>query len=152
MLTWLLFPPPARTSSSSQVGPYFVRKPLFLALGGFSANWSATGEPGGHFDAEYCFRLWTATSTSTCGMYYAGVGNGVGGHKTRVGAQGRARRRNQRRAALAMRELWSLHNASVVARVASENGQLRAHAAPDDALALQVAQGRESRQSCLGRT
>jgi hypothetical protein len=67
------------------IGPYFVRTAAFHALGGFTSAWGAAGEPGGHFDGEMSLRCWLAAPEHwSVGLYYAGVGNGVGGHKTRI--------------------------------------------------------------------
>ena len=83
------------------------------------------------------------------GLYYGRVGNGVGGHKTRLGAQGRMRKRNQRRAARDLRERWSKHNGTVGARISAENGQLLRLEA-EKALELQK-ERREGQATCGGK-
>ena len=42
------------------IGPYLLRKSVFEELGGFDLRFSAPGEPGITFEAEYCYRAWTA--------------------------------------------------------------------------------------------
>ena len=135
------------------IGPFFVRARAFAELGGFTSAYSAAGEPGGHFDGEYCMRAWI-DGRHTCGLYYGRVGNGVGGHKTRIGSQAKMRRRNQRKAALDLRERWMQHNASIGAAISAANGQLlqfaRGPGGGGHKLALQKAR-RESQASCGGK-
>lgn len=40
------------------IGPYFVRRRVFDELGGFDLRFSAPGEPGITFEAEFCYRAW----------------------------------------------------------------------------------------------
>lgn len=40
------------------IGPYLLRKRLFDQLGGFDLAFSAPGEPGITFEAEFCYRAW----------------------------------------------------------------------------------------------
>ena len=40
------------------IGPYLLRKSVFEELGGFDLRFSAPGEPGITFEAEYCYRAW----------------------------------------------------------------------------------------------
>ena len=58
-----------------------------------------------------------------CGVYGT-VGNGVGGHKTRLGKQAKMRKRNQQRAFAHLWEQWREHNGTIGARLTNENGQL----------------------------
>ena len=139
-----------RSVPFTNIGPYFVRRESFGALGGFTTAYGGAGEPGGHFDAELCLRAWL-DGRYTCGLYYGRVGNGVGGHKTRVGAQARLRRRNQHTAIADLRAKWAVHNATIAQRLNAENGQLLAFARRGDgALRLQRAR-RESQESCGGK-
>jgi GT2 family glycosyltransferase len=130
------------------IGPYFVAQRAFRALGGFTSAYGARGEPGGHFDVDLCLRAWM-DGRFTVGLYYAAVGNGIGGHKTRKGAQGRARRRNQLKATIDMRRRWREQNGTIGAFLNAENGQLLA-ASAQLASRLQFAR-RESTESCGGK-
>jgi hypothetical protein len=40
------------------IGPYFLRRRVFDELGGFDLRFSAPGEPGITFEAEFCYRAW----------------------------------------------------------------------------------------------
>jgi glycosyl transferase family 2 len=40
------------------IGPYLVRRRIFDELGGFDLRFSAPGEPGITFEAEFCYRAW----------------------------------------------------------------------------------------------
>tara|TARA_R110000824_G_scaffold27426_10_gene93210 strand:- start:7473 stop:8555 length:1083 start_codon:yes stop_codon:yes gene_type:complete len=40
------------------IGPYFIRKDVFLKLGGWDHRCSAAGEPGILFESEICYRAW----------------------------------------------------------------------------------------------
>jgi glycosyltransferase involved in cell wall biosynthesis len=40
------------------IGPYLLRRDVFDELGGFDVRFSAPGEPGITFEAEYCYRAW----------------------------------------------------------------------------------------------
>jgi glycosyltransferase involved in cell wall biosynthesis len=40
------------------IGPYFIRRPHYEALGGWDYSFSAVGEPGIGFDNELCLRAW----------------------------------------------------------------------------------------------
>jgi len=40
------------------IGPYFIRRQAYLAMGGWDRNLSAPGEPGIGFDSELCLRAW----------------------------------------------------------------------------------------------
>ncbi len=40
------------------IGPYFLRRSAFLALGGFDTEYSLPGEPGICFESEICYRAW----------------------------------------------------------------------------------------------
>jgi hypothetical protein len=40
------------------IGPYFVRKHAYEALGGWDLTFSTPGEPGICFDSELCLRAW----------------------------------------------------------------------------------------------
>ena len=130
------------------IGPYFVRRSAFLATGGFTERYSAAGEPGGHFDVELCTRLWISGDHS-CGIYYGGVGNGVGGHKTRQGPQARLRKQNQQRAFAHLWSQWREHNGTIGAHLTRENGALQV-LKPRRARALQQAKP-ESAKSCGGK-
>lgn len=130
------------------IGPYFVRRRAFLSTGGFTERYSAAGEPGGHFDVELCTRLWIE-GRFTCGVYYGGVGNGVGGHKTRQGVQARLRKRNQERAFVHLWKQWKEHNGTIGAHLTRENGALQA-LRPRRARAMQQAKP-ESARSCGGK-
>ena len=139
---WGLLPSPEVTTSTNEVtlGKHRITGDGYL----HHAN------DGGHFDAELCLRAWL-DGRYTCGLYYGRVGNGVGGHKTRVGAQARLRRRNQHTAIADLRAKWAVHNATIAQRLNAENGQLLAFARRGDgALRLQRAR-RESQESCGGK-
>jgi hypothetical protein len=41
------------------IGPYFIRKLHYIALGGWDFSFSRVGEPGICFDNELCLRAWT---------------------------------------------------------------------------------------------
>lgn len=128
-------------------GPYFVRREPFLQAGGFTANWSAPGEPGGPFDAEMCLRFWLG-GWHTCGLYYGrGVFNGVGGHKTRQGVQARARRLAQARAITFLVDSWQAHNATVGARLSEEQGQLLRFPSAREAEEVQLLNHRRAKQA-----
>lgn len=106
------------------MGPILVRREVFVRIGGFDESYSRVGEPGIGFDMELGLRLWTLGSR--VGLYYAGVGNGVGGHKSRRDPR---RRRNDRLNTRRIMELWSAHNQSIRAAVASANSELVASSA-----------------------
>lgn len=40
------------------IGPYLMRRRIFDELGGFDLRFSAPGEPGITFEAEFCYRAW----------------------------------------------------------------------------------------------
>lgn len=40
------------------IGPYFIRRRHYAAIGGFDFNFSEPGEPGIGFDSEFCLRAW----------------------------------------------------------------------------------------------
>ena len=40
------------------IGPYFIRRPCYEALGGWDYSFSNVGEPGIGFDNELCLRAW----------------------------------------------------------------------------------------------
>lgn len=40
------------------IGPYFIRKEHYVALGGWDCSFSRVGEPGICFDNELCLRAW----------------------------------------------------------------------------------------------
>ena len=42
------------------IGPYFIRKNVFLELGGWNKQCSNAGEPGILFESEFCYRAWQA--------------------------------------------------------------------------------------------
>ena len=42
------------------IGPYFIRKQHYEALGGWDYSFSRAGEPGICFDNELCLRAWTS--------------------------------------------------------------------------------------------
>ena len=42
------------------IGPYFMRKNIFLELGGWDKRCSNAGEPGILFESEICYRAWLA--------------------------------------------------------------------------------------------
>jgi hypothetical protein len=42
------------------IGPYFMRKDVFLELGGWDRRCSKAGEPGILFESEICYRAWAA--------------------------------------------------------------------------------------------
>lgn len=130
------------------IGPYFVRKQPFLDAGGFTQQYGNSGEPGGHFDVELCTRMWIGGFFS-CGVYYGTVGNGVGGHKTRLGKQAKMRKRNQQRAFAHLWEQWREHNGTIGARLTNENGQLLQWN-PDVARQMQIDKP-ESARSCGGK-
>ena len=45
---------------SVNIGPYFIRKSVFLELGGWDRRCSNAGEPGILFECEFCYRVWKA--------------------------------------------------------------------------------------------
>ncbi len=42
------------------IGPYFMKKDLYLKIGGFDKACSKAGEPGILFESEICYRAWEA--------------------------------------------------------------------------------------------
>jgi hypothetical protein len=40
------------------IGPYFIRRSAYEALGGWDYSFSAVGEPGICFESEFCLRAW----------------------------------------------------------------------------------------------
>ena len=42
------------------IGPYFMKKDLYLQIGGFDKACSKAGEPGILFESEICYRAWEA--------------------------------------------------------------------------------------------
>lgn len=78
------------------IGPYFIRKQHYEALGGWDYSFSRAGEPGICFDNELCLRAWT-------NGYQVGYSfvpfKGPPGHYSLDGGtmlfSGTARRRNQ---------------------------------------------------------
>jgi glycosyltransferase involved in cell wall biosynthesis len=49
---------PFRFVEHVNIGPYFIRKQYYEALGGWDPSFSAVGEPGICFDNELCLRAW----------------------------------------------------------------------------------------------
>ena len=95
-------------------------------------------------DAVLCLQMWL--DGLSVGLYYGGVGNGIGGHQTRLGRQAKLRRRNEQRGMIVVNRMWEEHNETILSRMAAENRQLTA-APSDTAKELQL-QRLESKQSC----
>lgn len=51
-------PAPFQLVQHVNVGPYFIRKKHYEALGGWDYSFSAVGEPGIGFECELCLRAW----------------------------------------------------------------------------------------------
>jgi glycosyltransferase involved in cell wall biosynthesis len=49
---------PFRFVEHVNIGPYFIRRQYYEALGGWDSSFSAVGEPGICFDNELCLRAW----------------------------------------------------------------------------------------------
>jgi Glycosyl transferase family 2 len=50
---------PLRFVENVNIGPYLLRKDVFVRLGGFDQRFSPPGEPGITFESEFCYRAWT---------------------------------------------------------------------------------------------
>jgi len=80
------------------IGPYFIRRSAYQALGGWDYSFSRPGEPGICFDNELCLRAW-------CQGYQVGYSfipfKGPAGHYSLDGGtvlfDGATRRTNQMR-------------------------------------------------------
>ncbi len=92
------------------IGPYFIRKQHFEALGGWDHSFSRAGEPGICFDNELCLRAWI-------NGYQVGYSfvpfKGPAGHYSLDGGtvlfSGLVRRRNQRRNQDKIFEMYAKH-------------------------------------------
>lgn len=128
------------------IGPYFARRSAFLELGGFSTQWGAVGEPGGIFCVELGLRAFLRGYH--VGVYYAGVGNGIVGYKSRApGKMARLRRAHDRDTTEYLEAQWAVHNTTVLTSVHEADKQLR-HVSKNKALDLQRARP-ESKLSFL---
>ena len=47
-----------RFVGAATIGPYFVRREAFMALGGWDMEFSGVGEPGIGYEHEFAFRCW----------------------------------------------------------------------------------------------
>jgi glycosyltransferase involved in cell wall biosynthesis len=92
------------------IGPYFVRKSTYEALGGWDYSFSAVGEPGICFESELCLRAWM-------NGYQVGYSfvpfKGPPGHYSLDGGtmlfSAEARRKNQLRNQVKIYEMYSPH-------------------------------------------
>lgn len=106
----------------TNIGPYFVRRVTFKRLGGFSTKWGAVGQPGGSFDQHLALQCWL--HGHTVGVYYGGVGNGIGGHKTRMGGMQWLRQHHDAATRVDLNNIWWKRNKTVTSMILAENGQL----------------------------
>ncbi|MDQ3811914.1 MAG: glycosyltransferase family 2 protein [Chloroflexota bacterium] len=103
-------PAPFQFVQHVNIGPYFVRKHAYEALGGWDFRFSKPGEPGICFDSELCLRAWLHG-------YHVGYSfvpfKGPPGHYALNGGtvlfSSDARRRNQLRNQRAIYAIYQAH-------------------------------------------
>jgi hypothetical protein len=116
------------------IGPYFVRKQHYEALGGWDNSFSRVGEPGICFESELCLRAWL-------NGYQVGYSfvpfKGPPGHYALNGGtmlfSGQVRRRNQLRNQKRIYELYAAESKRIDTLV--KNANRRAGIVPDRILA-----------------
>lgn len=105
------------------IGPYFVSKSAYLALGGWDCSFSKAGEPGICFESELCLRAWM--NGHQVGYSFVPF-KGPPGHYSLDGGtmlfSATARRRNQLRNQRRIYELYAPHGRWIDSRVAEANG------------------------------
>lgn len=115
-------PAPFQFVHHVNIGPYFVRKRCYEALGGWDPSFSGVGEPGICFDNEFCLRAWM-------GGYQVGYRfvpfKGPPGNYSLDGGtvlfSGTTRRRNQLRNQRAIFEQYAPHSVRIDALVEAAN-------------------------------
>jgi glycosyltransferase involved in cell wall biosynthesis len=109
------------------IGPYLIRKSVYEQLGGFDLRFSAPGEPGITFEAEYCYRVWrngyqVALSDIPVKMEQGEVGYILPGGTSLWGQD--ARVRNERVNKMRIRELYDHELPEIQAFVKEANSKL----------------------------
>ena len=116
---------PFRFVDHVNIGPYFVRRSAYEALGGWDHSFSAVGEPGICFDNELCLRAWL--HGFTVGYRFVPF-KGAPGVYARDGGtvlfSATARRRNQLRNEQAIFARYGAEQSLIAARVARANARL----------------------------
>lgn len=116
---------PFRFVDHVNIGPYFVRRSGYEALGGWDHSFSAVGEPGICFDNELCLRAWL--HGFTVGYRFVPFKGEPGVYAQDGGTvlfSATARRRNQLRNEQAIFALYGTEQPLIAARVARANARL----------------------------
>jgi hypothetical protein len=135
-------PAPFQFVHHVNIGPFFIRKRSYEALGGWDHSFSRVGEPGICFDNELCLRAWV-------GGYQVGYRfvpfKGPPGHYALDGGtilfSGTARRRNQLRNQRAIFEMYASHAQRIDALVDAANRSLAPTAVTGPSGASETAAG-----------
>ncbi|HEV7587765.1 MAG TPA: glycosyltransferase [Longimicrobium sp.] len=113
-------PAPFRFVHHVNIGPYFIRRRHYEALGGWDYSFSRAGEPGICFDNELCLRAWV--EGYRVGYEFVPF-KGPPGHYSLNGGtvlfSGAARRRNQVRNQRRIFEMYGKH-ARLIDRLVTE--------------------------------
>lgn len=123
-------PAPFQFVHHVNIGPYFIRRQHYEALGGWNYSFSKVGEPGICFDNELCLRAWV-------NGYQVGYSfvpfKGPPGHYSLDGGtvlfSGAVRRRNQLRNQDKIFEMYAKHTRRIDRRVKYANRQAGSPAA-----------------------
>jgi glycosyltransferase involved in cell wall biosynthesis len=114
------------------IGPYFVRRDAYEALGGWDYSFSRPGEPGICFESEFCLRAWV--KGYEVGYRFVPFKGPAGSYALDGGTMvfsPRARRRNQLRNQDTIYRMYAPHERRIDARV--RNANARAHSRGDAA-------------------
>lgn len=118
-------PAPFQFVHHVNIGPYFIRKQYYEALGGWDYSFSQAGEPGICFDSELCLRAWL-------NGYQVGYSfvpfKGPPGHYALDGGtvlfSGAVRRRNQLRNQEKIYEMYVKHTRRIGQLVRNANSTM----------------------------
>jgi glycosyltransferase involved in cell wall biosynthesis len=116
-------PAPFQFVEHVNIGPYFIRKRHYEALGGWDYSFSRAGEPGICFDNEFCLRAWM--NGLKVGYLFVPF-KGPPGHYSLDGGtmlfSHRVRRRNQLRNQKTIFARYAKHAEEISRRVDEANG------------------------------
>lgn len=111
---------PFRFVQHVNIGPYFIRKQHYEALGGWDYSFSQVGEPGICFDNELCLRAWV--NGYQVGYSFVPFKGPAGNYSLDGGTMlfaGDTRRRNQRRNQKKIYEMYG-RRSRLIDRLVSE--------------------------------